>query len=96
MEPPLFHTGARRMLCADRIVRAQHAHTYGEGEMIFDVSRLLYQSAERSVCVWTAGEQQNSESLRLCVRIDSFTDGTRRIAATHRDGLNQEVRERMQ
>ena len=96
VEPAALHALARRVLGADRVVRAERRHPQRVGEVVLDVPRLLHQAAERPLGVGAAGVEQDPEALGVGVRVDPLADRARRVAAAHRERLDQEVRERVQ
>ncbi len=74
MQPALLHALARRVLSADRIVRAQGTHPQRLGEVVFEVSRLLDQTTERPLGVRAPRIEQDPVSLGFTVSVDPFAD----------------------
>ena len=96
MEPAALQTLSRQMVGTDRIVRTEGAHPKRLQKVILDVTRLLHQPTEGSLCIGTSCVKENTEVLGLGIRVDPLSNGARGIAAAHRERLNQQMRECVQ
>ncbi len=83
MEPAALQTLSGQVVGADRIVRTEGAHPKRLHKAILDVTRLLHQPTEGSLCIGTSCVKENAEVLGLCIRVDPLSNGARGIAAAH-------------
>ena len=64
-----------------------------DAEVGGDVAGLSDEPAEGALGVGARGVEQHREAACLVVDVDPFANGARRVAAAHRDGADEEVRE---
>jgi hypothetical protein len=95
MEPTAFQTLARHMLSANRIIRAQRAHSQRLRQMILEISSLLHKAAQ-GPRIGAPRVHEYAQPLCQHVRVDSLAYRAGGIAAAHRERLDQKVRESVQ
>src|ERR1700674_101672 len=96
VEPAPLETLARRVLGADRVVRAERRGSQSARKMVRDGTRLLNEPAESAFRVGGAGVEENPVAAASDVGVDAFADRACGVAASHRQGLDKQVGKRVE